>query len=59
MSHLNQKHVKQGISPSTNWESVVLLSLVEIADKVINESRVQGEFPVRHRGASHEVKRAG
>jgi hypothetical protein len=59
MSNLNQKHVKQGIPTSTNWESVVLLSLIEIADKVIDESRVQGEFPSRHRGGSHEIKRAG
>jgi hypothetical protein len=59
MSQHNQKYVKQGIPSSTNWESVVLLSLIEIADKVIDESRVQGEFPTRHRGKSHDTKRAG
>jgi hypothetical protein len=28
-------------APTANWDSVVLLSLIEIADKVINDSRVK------------------
>jgi hypothetical protein len=31
---------------TANWDSIVLLSLIEIADKVISDSRVQeGERP--------------
>ena len=58
MSPLNQHHVRQGIPSSTNWESVVLLSLVDFADETISESRAFGERPTRHCSASHELKRA-
>ena len=58
MSNLRKHHAKRTIPSSTNWESVVLLSLIEIADKVISESLVQGEWPVQHRVSSCEIKRA-
>jgi hypothetical protein len=41
-----KKHYSECIAATTNWDSVVLLSLIEIADKVISDSRVQeGERP--------------
>jgi hypothetical protein len=57
MSNLNQHHVRQGIPSSTNWESVALLALAEVADEVVGESRALGETSTRHCRASYEVNR--
>ena len=45
-------------APTENWDSVVLLSLIEIADKVISDSRVQeGERPNWDRGGHDKTCR--
>ena len=39
MSNAKKSYSDLGARAPTNWDSVVLLSLIEIADKVINKSR--------------------
>ena len=59
MSNLKKKYPELASHYATNWDSVVLLSLIEIADKVINESRGHtGGRPNQDPGASHDMQRA-
>jgi hypothetical protein len=45
---------------TSNWDSVVLLSLTEIVDKVLRQSQLQyAVLQTQNRGASHDVRRAG
>jgi hypothetical protein len=55
MSNLNQHHLRQGIPSSTNWESAMLLSLVQTVDEIISESRACGELPARHCSSARKV----
>jgi hypothetical protein len=60
MSNLKKSYPELAAHTATNWDSVVLLSLIEIADKVVNESRRRtGESPDQDRGLSHDMQRAG
>lgn len=60
MSNLKKNCPELTAHTATNWDSVVLLSLIEITDKVINESHWHtGKSPNQDRGASHDMQRAG
>ena len=45
---------------TSNWDSVVLLSLTEIVDKVLRQSQLQyAVLQTQNSGASRDVRRAG
>jgi hypothetical protein len=45
---------------TSNWDSVVLLSLTEIVDKVLRQSQLQyAVLRTQNSGASRDVRRAG
>ena len=60
MANRKKQYIRLKAQTTSNWDSVVLLPVTEIVDKVLRESRLQrAVWRTESRGNSRDLRRAG